>query len=159
MNSNAPKDNANPVIRAVDNRSKHLEKKRHGWDELQRISCCTEEGNSNRLDPSFFTASSFNSSISRCPEDIAVMQALADVSICTEGTGVSLLRQAGVKIASTPEQLSFPPSFTRQDDTKAAEDNRQETELNKRDVLDVDEGACVEERVFLRLTICYYESF
>ncbi|GKZ00029.1 hypothetical protein MPSEU_000956300 [Mayamaea pseudoterrestris] len=140
-----PKDNANPVVKAVDNRQSARAKKRRplGWDELQRISA-DPIATVSIDDPNTWTTEHLQPQveIKRTPEDIAVMQALADVSAMTGGKGVSLLTRAGIVIPSR-DQIAWQPSFdhsdlmaTKPDDIEMDEQSFDEYE---RDPLESDE--------------------
>ena len=133
-----PKDNANPVVKAVDNRTARTKKRRPiGWEEIQRISA-DPITTISLDDPSTWTAEYFHRTpIHRSPEDIAVMRALADVSALTGGKGVSLLTKAGLVIAS-PEELSFEPSFSTPFEQTPSR-SEPESSDNLRDRLDSDE--------------------
>jgi metal-sulfur cluster biosynthetic enzyme len=120
-----PKDNANPVVKAVDSKSGRLNKRPFGCSELQRF----------RLD----------NEVERTAEDIAVLQALADVSSLTNGEGVSLLKRVGVFSSDTFDKtaFSFQPMLFGCSDTTATQrgDNaiKGHELMAEHDYLDADE--------------------
>jgi metal-sulfur cluster biosynthetic enzyme len=138
------KDNANPVVKAVDTKTARTRKRRPlGWEEIQKISA-DPIAQISLEDPNTWTSEHLQFvEVERSPEDIAVLQALADVSALTGGTGVSLLTKAGVVIAS-PGQIAFEPSFRSLTNSSATNDARYmasevQSLSEQRDTLDSDE--------------------
>jgi hypothetical protein len=90
----APKENANPSIRSVENTRSHARRTPFEWSQLGSF----EKGAGND-DPWIPTTS----------EDRAILQALVDVSKATHGKGVSLLENVGLVVPeSNKGALQYP---------------------------------------------------
>lgn len=94
---NGPKQNPNPVVLSVD---KPLSSAALDYPELRSLSMNNPSSfNSDDLDPS--------------PEDRAILQALTDSSLATDGKSTSLLRSLGLVIPITEgiRPITSPPRY------------------------------------------------
>lgn len=147
MNGGGPKENANPVVREIDNKPK---RNPLGWSEIEAI------GADPAVDVDNIWASNalfHRKQRRRSAVDQAVLKALADASEATEGKGVSLLQNVGVSIPESSAKVSslnfeFIPKFATvatgnpfvaTEPSKSVSTTTATATKEKRDVVDNDE--------------------
>jgi metal-sulfur cluster biosynthetic enzyme len=154
MNVGAPKDNVNPTVVAVDGRKRKVVR---GTSALLSLSAIRDDDDDDDWTTSSGLPRLANLS-ERSVEDRAIVQALVDASVATEGRGVSLLRHVGVALPTTSSTTAqqrgqskrhhfVPAPFTASSTSyhrKAEKGERQEEDgsswqQRQRDVLDADE--------------------
>ena len=104
----APKDNANPIIHAVDKRDPRSKKRPLGWSQLNSMHV-TPPLNKEEFGDSPTTAADLN--LLQTPEDRAVIHALMDACEASRGEGVSILRNVGVAIPKYSPDMSHPQRY------------------------------------------------
>ena len=97
MNPEAPKENANPTVRSVNNKERsHARRTPLDWSQLGSFTRTNDTADA--------------SWVPTTPEDKAILQALMDVSKSTHGKGVALLENVGLSLprSSSLHGMTYP---------------------------------------------------
>jgi hypothetical protein len=127
MNPDAPKENANPSIRAVDKERSHARRTPFEWSQIGSFKRVEGGDDSNRT-----------SWIPTSAEDRAILKALVDVSKATHGKGVNLLQNAGLTIPHSTKDVLKYPHFQVEEESKIEESPKSQGEIG-RDKIDAEE--------------------
>lgn len=127
MNPGAPKENANPTIRAVDNKERaHSRRTPFDWSQLGSFTKANDAPAASWIPTS--------------AEDKAILQALVDVSRTTHGKGVALLENVGLTLPTSFEATMAYPSIKLSEETKTSSAPPSPTNsLQDRDSIDAEE--------------------
>jgi len=105
MNAGSPKENANPIIRSVDNKERaHSRRTPFDWSQLGSFT-----KSNDTPDAQWIPATA---------EDKAILRALMDVSRSTHGKGVALLENVGLSFPKSSKQSTLYPTIHLSEETK-----------------------------------------